>query len=204
MEKKITINESIKILHTRQVIKPKVFREFPLAEDKKEAKKVFIEIAKSIDKTIKDFNWLPEYEKIIEWMVNPNKKGLLLSGDPGRLKTITTTLIFPVLWHQLYGFIVKPVEASEIELNMQLFKNSPIINIDDVGTEPTINDFGSKYEPFSRLVDFCEKNSKILIITTNYSRKEMWTRYGTRTVDRLDLLCEPIPFKGDSFRWENK
>ena len=76
-----------------------------------------------------------------------------------------------------------------------------MIIIDDVGEEQMISDFGNKYEMFPRVVDYCEKHSKLLIVTTNLDSKQMMARYGIRTMDRLDKLCKAIIFKGKIHLW---
>ena len=201
MEKK-EITDSVKNLSEKRVIKVKQIPEYPLCKSFEEGKKLLIDTAKIVDLTIKEFKWLPEYDKVVNWMMKPNRKGLQLMGDPGRLKTVIATLVFPVLYHHIYGFTVRPVEVSDIENEevLKRFEQSPIIIIDDVGTELPINDYGIKREPIKNLIDFCEKKSKLLIITSNLKSELITLRYDLRVTDRLDLLCEAVWFGGESLR----
>ncbi len=201
MEKKEII-DSVKNLSEKRVIKVKQIPEYPLCKSFEEGKKLLINTAKIVDLTIKEFEWFPEYDKVVNWMMKPNRKGLQLMGDPGRLKTVIATLVFPVLYHHLYGFTIRPVDAGDIETEeaVSRFEQSPIIIIDDIGTELPINDYGIKRESIKYLINFCEKKSKLLIMTSNFSSELTKSRYGIRTTDRLDLLCEAVWFGGESLR----
>ena len=174
---------------------------FKLAKSTEEAKELILKIAPKVDFTINKLNWQSEYELLCFWMTNP-RQGLILSGNSGRLKTVFATLILPVLYMNEYRFRIKPVKAWKLseELKNPNFMQHPVIIVDDVGEEPPANEYGVKYEPFSRLVDECERLSKLLIITTNLNSKELLDRYGNRPIDRLDLLCTPVVFEGKSFR----
>lgn len=171
----------------------------PLAKDVEDAKSLIITISKRMDSTINKLVWLPEYESIAEWMVNP-KKGLILTGDSGRLKTVFATLILPVLYMMNHSYRIKSIKAWQIAESMNQVLSHPVVIIDDVGVESPANEYGVKYEPFSRIVDECERLSKLLIVTTNLNSEELKKRYGNRPIDRLDLLCTPVVFNGKSFR----
>jgi len=200
MENNELISKSILKLSEKKVIKIKEIPNFPLCKSEEEGKALLIDTIQSVDLSIKEFQWLPEYDKVVKWMVNPGHKGLQLVGEPGRLKTIIATLVMPVLYYVIYNFIIRPVEAADIEQSYDIFNKSPVIIIDDIGTEFTINDYGIKREPVNTLIDFCEKKSKVLILTSNFSSELINSRYGIRTTDRLDLLCKAIWFKGESLR----
>lgn len=173
----------------------------PLAKTEADARMMIERIAPKVDFTIKKIDWQSEYDLLCKWMCNP-EKGLILSGDSGRMKTVFATLILPVLYMQWHRFRIKPIKAWRLaeELKNPNFMQHPVLIVDDVGEEPPANEFGVKYEPFSRLVDECERLSKLLIITTNLNSKQLGDRYGNRPMDRLDLLCAPIVFEGKSFR----
>lgn len=193
------IRDSIEagIIHKRGTIKL-----LPLAKDIDDAKKLLLSVVSKVDVTIKNLKWQPEYNELCRWMANP-ERGLLLTGNFGRLKTVFATLVLPVLYMQKYSYRIRPIKAWEIASNLSNPNNClshPVVIVDDVGEEPTASEFGTKYEPFSRLVDECEKKSLLLIITTNLNSQQLTDRYGARPVDRIDILCDPIVFKGKSFR----
>lgn len=173
---------------------------FPLADNKEQARSRLKNIALSADKTISEFHWLPEYNKVCDWMVNPDGKGLILSGNSGRLKSTIIMLVLPVLFKLKYNMVVRPIESESINEMWQKIIHNPVIIVDDAGVETFVNDFGAKHEPFSRLVDMCEKKSKVLIVSTNLNSEQLEQRYGSRTTDRLDRLCVPVAFKGKSLR----
>ncbi|MFW5886626.1 MAG: hypothetical protein ACOCUL_02600, partial [Bacteroidota bacterium] len=51
-------------------------KSFKFATDKKHAKQIITEVFIQSDKTIKKFQWLPEYDEIADWMVDTKGKGL--------------------------------------------------------------------------------------------------------------------------------
>lgn len=203
MEKRNEITDDIKDaisqLRGNQTIFPRIRRAYKLAESTEEAKELISSLAIELDTTINKFKWQPEYNLIAEWMVYP-KKGLLMLGTPGRLKSIIATLIIPVLYKLRYKFNIRPIKAWQIDSELEKILSHPVVIVDDVGEEPPVNNFGIKHEPFMRLVDECERRSIILVLTTNLDSNGLISRYGERPVDRLDLLCTPVRFTGKSFR----
>lgn len=200
MENKETISDDIKKLSVKNIVKVRQLPEFPLCKSIEEGRTLLTSVIKLVDLTIINFKWLPEYDNIVEWMVSPKRKGLNLAGDPGRLKTVISTLVFPVLFYHLHKLTVRPVDAKDINTSYDIFNSSPVIVIDDYGTEDPVNNYGIKSEPLCNLADFCEKRSKLLIMTTNMSSKNVSLRYGIRTIERFDVLCRNVKFSGDSFR----
>ena len=65
--------------------------------DRNTCQRLFIEIFQSVDKTATNFEFLPEYNAIIDWMTNTRGMGLLLTGDCGRGKSTILTGVVPVL-----------------------------------------------------------------------------------------------------------
>lgn len=199
MENSEIIN-AINKLTEKKSIKVRQIPEFPLSSSVDKAKAMLTEAILATDKSIKELVWNEAYDKVVKWMVNPERKGINFTGDPGLLKTTITQLAIPVMFYIAYKIILKPINADEIHESWAIFNQSPVIIVDDIGTEPPLNDYGIKSEPFNKLVDFCEKRSKILIITHNLKSKQISSRYGIRTIDRLDLLCKDIKIEGESLR----
>jgi len=211
----LTINEIIKELRNKQQI---AVREcgFLSWGDKEKCKELFIEIFKQIDHTFYKFEYLPEYDEIVDWMTGTGDKGLMLMGDCGRGKSIILTGVIPVLM-RMFNTSVKPVLAQDLGkliYNDPLFNNVPPgmtyldyftqyaknIIIDEVGTETMRNDYGEKVEAFNTIINSAEHYHKRLFISTNLTEEQILDRYGVRTVDRLSHLCRIVKFQGDSLR----
>ncbi len=89
---------------------------------------------------------------------------------------------------------------------------APFLIIDDMGTEPVaVKDFGNEVLPFTELFYKRYDNRLPTIITSNLplsvevrreGDKEVSIRgiYGARVLDRLNEICDKLPFSGGSFR----
>lgn len=92
------------------------------------------------------------------------------------------------------------------------FIAAPFLIIDDIGTEPVaVKDFGNEVLPFTELFYKRYDNRLPTIITSNLplsvevrreGDKEVSIRgiYGARVLDRLNEICDKLPFSGGSFR----
>ena len=90
--------------------------------------------------------------------------------------------------------------------------SAPFLIIDDIGTEPVaVKDFGNEVLPFTELFYKRYDNRLPTIITSNLplsvevrreGDKEVSIRgiYGARVLDRLNEICDKLPFSGGSFR----
>ena len=67
----------------------------------------------------------------------------------------------------------------------EIITKKKIIALDDIGTEEVIVNYGNRIEPFSEIMDIVEKKSKMVIITSNITEKQLIDRYGMRILDRL-------------------
>ena len=154
-----------------------------------------------------NYKWLPEYDKVVEWLADNKRRGLMLFGSNGRGKTIIVEKILPVIFQ--YYLKDKPFFADaralkEYDKNLldryELWCSVNPIIIDDVGVECIANDYGEKRDLFSEIVDQCEKEKRLLIFSTNLTPKNINERYGLRTLDRLKAIVRAIKFQGDSLR----
>jgi len=76
--------------------------------------------------------------------------------------------------------------------------------VDDLGAEPTLNDFGTKFELLGRLIEsrynlFKSKGWK-LHVTTNLDADEIAKRYGERVSSRLEEMCTRVAVTGPDRR----
>jgi DNA replication protein DnaC len=152
------------------------------------------------DKTITNLAWVPEYECLVYWMHNNRGKGLCLRGDCGRGKSSILLGVIPVIFMMKFNKVVRVTQAEDLPKEYPKLLAKKIIAIDDLGTEPMLNDYGEKSEVFNRLINLSEKELRLLFVTTNLGRDDILTRYGNRTWERLNRLCYVINFKGESLR----
>lgn len=177
-------------------------REFPRYSfgTQEQCKSLLKDLFLSVDRTIRAFEWLPEYDRVAQWMSDTEGKGLLLTGDCGRGKTNIIQFVLPVLFFDRYRLVIKPVQSENLHENIEAVLKRRIICIDEMGAEPTINDYGTLYEPFNRVVNHAEYDNQVLLLSTNLNSDEIRDRYGERTLDRVVRLCEIVKFKGKSLR----
>ena len=142
---------------------------------------------------------LPEYDAIYKWLTNNNGRGVLMSGNCGRGKSMFGRIVIPALLLRESNLCCNVVNSIDLGLKKEII-NKKIISVDDVGREREYADYGTKMDLFPCLVDRAEQEGKLLIISTNLSLKELKERYGDRIVDRLKALTYVVEFKGESMR----
>ena len=143
--------------------------------------------------------WLPEYEKVAEWLEDTKGKGLFLIGSNGRGKSILATKILPWFFkEQGYGYEI--FLANEINQNKERVMYPKILCIDDIGVEDIANDYGEKINVFAKVMDEVERKKKMIIITTNLTKEQLEKKYSTRTIDRINGCCKVVAFNGESMR----
>ena len=144
--------------------------------------------------------WLPEYEKVAEWLEDNKGLGLLCAGNCGRGKTVICKKVLPVIFQHWHRKIMNTCTAIEFNNVFDEYKDYKIISIDDVGTEPMASKFGEKRMYFQEIVDLAERKQKLLVISTNFNEQNLLEKYGERTMDRLRALTKPVIFEGKSLR----
>lgn len=167
--------------------------------DRKTCEKMFKDLFLAVDGSVKEFIMLPEYSSIVDWMVDNDGKGLCLWGDCGRGKSTIITGVIPMLF-LMRGKVVRPELAQSIPSRVNSMVDSPVVCIDEIGTESLVNDFGEKYEGFNAIINVAEDRLKLVFITTNLLPQQILDRYGERTLERINRLCKLVHFKGDSLR----
>jgi DNA replication protein DnaC len=195
----IDINKAIDDLRQHNVLVQRSPFELSFG-DKETCKNLFIETFKGVDLSVKNYKHLPEYDHVIDWMIDAKGKGLFMSGDCGRGKSIILTGVIPTLFFHKYGKVIRYFSSTEIPEKVKFISIQWAISIDDLGLEPMINDFGEKYEGFNRIIDIAEARLSPLFISTNLTSEDLLARYGERTLDRIKRLCKIVKFKGESLR----
>lgn len=143
--------------------------------------------------------WLPEYEKVAEWLQDTKGRGLFMIGSNGRGKSVIATKILPCFFmEQRFGYEI--FIASELNENKKRVMLPKILCIDDIGVEDTANDYGEKINVFAKVMDEVERKKKMIIITTNLTQSQLEKKYSTRTIDRINGCCKVVAFNGESMR----
>ena len=148
----------------------------------------------------KDAKWLPDYERITEWLTDNKGRGLLLAGKCGLGKSLIGMRIIPLLLNYYCRLLVGIYTAQELNSKPDEIMKKHMVYIDDVGTEDVSNIYGNKRIPFAELVDAAERNGKLLIMTTNLDEDHLKEKYGERVVDRLHAVTRKITISGKSMR----
>lgn len=151
-------------------------------------------------------NWIEMREESV---------GLMFCGNVGNGKTYTA---FSIANELLRKYISVMAISSIAILNkikenynkygkecetdtINSFKNAELLIIDDLGAE--YNTQWAK-EKIYEIIDSRYRSSKPLIITTNLSIEELKNKYDddgiSRTYDRIQEMCIPVVFKGESLR----
>lgn len=144
--------------------------------------------------------WLPEYEKIAEWLTDNKGRGLLCVGNCGRGKTVICGKILPILLHCYKKKILSMYDAIQMNKEFEEMKKKRLVMIDDLGIESEAVDYGERRMVFPELADIAEKQGNFLVVTTNLSLDELTEKYGERTIDRLRSITKVVFFKGKSLR----
>lgn len=163
-----------------------------------ECEQMFVDSFLLVDKTVSNFEMLPEYKEVIEWMTNTKGKGLLMTGSNGRGKTTILTGVLPLVF-LAKGFVLKSFEAQDLTTD-----NLPwAVLIDEMGQDDIKNNYGTKQDPVEYAISHCESKLKLLIMTSNLTERQIISRYGVRVNDRIERLCKTVVFTGPSFRSGN-
>lgn len=118
-------------------------------------------------------------------------------------------------FERLEYFVIVPDFTTALDIAKMAKENreefdrlcrSKFLIVDDIGTEPKrVNSYGTEYLPIAELIQRRYDSSLPTIITTNLGDAEIegtpqFPGYGQRTMDRLNEMCEKIPYGARSFR----
>ncbi len=182
--------------------------------DRETCRGLLAAVFRAVDRTVRRFEFLPEYEAVADWMADTQGRGLLLYGDCGRGKSTIITGVVPVLLFQATGAVVRAVHSEQLTQpcaaswpgmgaaarNIDYLCATRFPIIDEAGIEPEINDYGARYEGFCRVLNAAEQRVSPVFVSTNLTPEQLAVRYDRRTVDRLVRLTKAIEFRGRSYR----
>ena len=197
--KRINFTNSINELRDNFDFSVRKFQSFSFGT-RAECREILEKSILASDLTIQKFEWIPEYDQIVDWMTDTKGKGLFLMGDVGRGKTNIISHSLPLIFFHLKRKVIKTTQAVDLHKRLNEFRGKALISVDELGTETEQNDYGVKSEPASVLFDMAEANGKTLFVSTNYSSKQIADRYGNRALDRIIRLCRVVKFEGKSMR----
>lgn len=154
--------------------------------------------------------WLPCYDKVVDWLTDNKGRGLLCFGTPGTGKTLVCTKILPVILGN-GGRPIMCIDACDIKSRLDELKRERIVIIDDLGKEPRRH-FGNPDNSFFELCKNAERTGSLIIITTNLSTTPVGQQlrgqypssiqecYGVEVLDRLKVITRTARFEGESMR----
>lgn len=165
-------------------------------ENREAVKISFMEAFVICDETIEDFEWLPEYDEIVDWLCDNKGKGICLAGSNGRGKSNIINSVLPLIFKAYHKKILNPYNAREM-FGKRL---EWAVVIDDMGQDSIVNNYGNTIDPVELAICHCEERMKPLFMSTNLTKEQILKRYGIRVLDRINRLCRIVVFKGESFR----
>lgn len=149
-----------------------------------------------------DAQWLPEYDRVTQWLKDNKGKGLLVSGDAGVGKSILCREIIPrIINSRGEHDICSVVTAYKLAETGETGFNRGVIMIDDIGVEDDYTRYGAHRNIVREVIDEAEIYGHTLIMTTNLPQDKLREKYGERTVDRLMSLCDYVVIGGENFRY---
>lgn len=148
------------------------------------------------------YEWITEYDEVAEWLTNNRGRGLFLYGNCGRGKTMLAKFIIPALLLSECSKVMSYYDIQDLKDKFDELKQKKIIAVDDIGTEEVVFNYGNRIDVFAEIIDLTEKKSKLIVVTSNYQKDELLSRYGVRILDRIIATTTRICFTGKSFRGE--
>ena len=148
----------------------------------------------------KKYQELPEYTEVISWLSDNECRGLFMYGNCGRGKSLIARYVIPAIFLNCCRKIVAVYDMNDVNANIDEVLKKKIITIDDIGTETESVKYGERRMAFAEIMDAAEKHGKLLIMTTNLNSEMLKSRYGDRTMDRINSVTKRVMFKGNSLR----
>lgn len=128
--------------------------------------------------------------------------GLFLQGPVGTGKTLFFRLLKDFGGEDIEIFSMHNIlgrNESDIREMMDDLAFREIV-LDDIGAEPTFNNYGVKFDILAYLIDRRMESAERTHFTTNLAKSEIASRYGGRVIDRLAEMCRSVKFEGRSLR----
>lgn len=145
--------------------------------------------------------WLPEYDKVAEWLTDNQGRGLLLYGSNGVGKTILCRKALPAILLKYHRKVVVHYDYNDLNVKTDEILSRKMLAIDDFGNEEQGVIFGNRRWVLPEVMDQAEKKNNIVLLTTNLEAKQIVEKYGARTFDRMLSTTIRVEIKRiESFR----
>lgn len=148
----------------------------------------------------RELEWLPEYDRVADWLSDNKGRGLFLYGDSGRGKSLLGRYVLPTILLMKCRKVVSVFDVQDMNRDIDHVLTKHIISIDDIGTEEQSVKFGERRMAFAEVMDAAEKQNKLVVVSTNLSVDEIRKRYGDRVLERIVSTTCDVLFEGKSLR----
>lgn len=143
-----------------------------------------------------------------KWLIHDRKPGLLLYGNFGSGKSTmgkAISLLIPKI--SSGNFVVSTTASSLCDLaasdteKFNALKEMKMLYVDEVGREQlTVQNYGTKINPFLRLLEYRYDHQMFTILTTNLTEEGIEEKYGTYISERITENFEKINYTNKSYR----
>lgn len=144
--------------------------------------------------------WLPEYDKVAEWLTDNQGKGLLLYGNNGVGKTVLCQKAIPAIFLKYHRKIITHYDYNDLNTKADEILAKRLLAIDDFGCEEQGVIYGNKRWVLPEVMDQAEKRNNLILLTSNLKGEQIANKYGARTFDRMLSTTVRIEIKHKSFR----
>lgn len=141
-------------------------------------------------------------ERVVKWLYDSRKRGLLLCGTLGNGKT---TMLLALC--RFFGVNASYLEAQAVfnyyksNQSLPYIPSKAVLLIDDLGVEPpSYNNFGEVVFPLGELLMQRYNMNQPTIIATNCTVEQLGEIYGDRLMDRIREMYAMIPYTEPSYR----
>ena len=144
--------------------------------------------------------WLPEYDRVADWLTDNKGKGLFLYGNCGRGKSLLCRYVLPAILLKCCQKVVSVFDIQEMNRDIDYVLTKHIIALDDIGTEEQSVKYGERRLAFAEIMDMAEKRNMLVIVSSNLLAADIRSIYGDRVLDRIKATTRRVFFDGESLR----